>query len=74
MLKMENSNVNFNGSSSIDEVVIAFMNASYNGEGSSVYFNLTVNEIEAYMANADAVNADFIQFKANVFETLNTMF
>ena len=73
MLRMENSNVNFNGTSSIDEVVIASMNANYVGDGVNVYFSLNVNDIAAYMANADAVDADFAEFKTNVFDTISTM-
>ena len=73
MLRMVNSNVNFNGSSSIDEIVIASMNANYAGDGVNVYFNLNINDIAAYMVNADAVDADFAEFKANVFDTIGTM-
>lgn len=73
MLRMENSNVNFNGSSSVNEVVIASMNANYTGDGANVYFNLNINDIAAYMVNADVVDADFAEFKTNVFDTIGTM-
>lgn len=73
MLRMDNSNVNFNGVSTIEDVIVANMSASYNGEGSGVYFSFVVNDIAGYVANTEAVDADFIQFKANVFETLSTM-
>lgn len=73
MLRMENSNVNFNGASSVEDEVLATMNASYGGDGSNVYFSFNVNNIAGYMANVEAVDADFVQFKKNVFETLSTM-
>lgn len=73
MLRMENSNVNFNGSSFVEDVAIASMSASYSGDGSNVYFSFGVNDITAYLANAEAVDADFIAFKESVFETLSTM-
>ena len=73
MLKMDNSNVNFNGSSSIDEVVIANMNANYMGDSTNIYFSFNINDIAAYMANAEVVDADFAEFKAAVLDTISTM-
>ena len=73
MLRMDNSNVNFNGSSSIDEVVIANMNANYIGDSTNIYFSFNINDIAAYMANAEAVDADFAEFKAAVLDTISTM-
>lgn len=73
MLRMENSNVNFNGTSTIEEVVVASMNASYSGDGVNVYFSFNVNNIDTYLANQEAVDADFVEFKTNVFATLETM-
>lgn len=73
MLRMENSNVNFNGASTIEETVIASMSANYSGDGVNVYFSFSVNDIDAYLANQEAVDADFAAFKTNVFATLETM-
>lgn len=73
MLRMENSNVNFNGSSSVEDVIVASMSANYAGDGVNVYFSFSVNNINAYLANTEVVDADFIAFKNSVFETLNTM-
>lgn len=73
MLRMENSNVNFNGASTIEEAVVASMSASYSGDGTNVYFSFSVNDIDAYLANQEAVDADFVEFKTNVFATLETM-
>lgn len=73
MLRMENSNVNFNGTSTIEEVVVASMSASYSGDGVNVYFSFNVNNIDTYLANQEAVDADFVEFKTNVFATLETM-
>ena len=73
MLRMDNSNVNFNGSSSVEEEVIATMNANYVGDGANVYFSFNVNNITAYMANAEVVDADFAAFKVAVFDTISTM-
>lgn len=73
MLRMENSNVNFNGSSSIEDAIIASMSANYAGDGVNVYFSFSINDINAYLANQEAVDADFVEFKTNVFATLETM-
>jgi hypothetical protein len=73
MLRMENSNVNFNGSSSVEENVIASMSANYSGDGSNVYFSFGINNINDYLANAEVVDADFIAFKESVLETIGTM-
>lgn len=73
MLRMENSNVNFNGASTVEEVVVASMNASYSGDGVNVYFSFNVNDINTYLANQEAVDADFAEFKTNVLSTLETM-
>ena len=73
MLRMDNSNFNFNGTSVIEDVMIASMNANYNGDGVNVYFNLNINDITAYLANVEAVDADFNAFKTQVFEALSTV-
>ena len=73
MLRMENSNVNFNGASTVEEVVVASMNASYSGDGVNVYFSFNVNDINTYLANPEAVDADFAEFKTNVLSTLETL-
>lgn len=73
MLRMENSNVNFNGASTVEEVVVASMNASYSGDGVNVYFSFNVNDINTYLANQATVDADFAEFKTNVLSTLETM-
>lgn len=73
MLRMDNSNFNFNGTSVIEDAMIASMNANYNGDGVNVYFNLNINDITAYLANMEAVDADFNAFKTQVFEALDTV-
>lgn len=73
MLIVENLNANFNGISKINEEIIATMNASYSGDNTTAYFNFVVNNITLYLENKEAVDTDFIQFKNEVFETLQTM-
>lgn len=73
MLRMDNSNVNFNGASIVEEQMVASMNASYSGDGMNVYFSFNVNNIEKYLENKAAVDADFVEFKEAVFATLTTI-
>ena len=73
MLIVENLNANFNGVSKIEEEIVATMNASYSGDNTTAYFNFVVNNIALYLENKEVVDADFIQFKDEVFETLQTM-
>lgn len=71
MLRMENSNVNFNGTSMIEDVVVASMNA--NASGASVYINFNIDNIALYNENKTAVEADFNEFKERIFETVNAL-
>jgi len=67
MLKINSKSMDFSGSSSVDNVVIATMHASYNGSV-EMYANLTVRDVVAYVANKAIVDADFAAFCAEVAE------
>ncbi len=69
MLRMDNMNVNFNGASVVEDVVVANMSASYSG--AEVYFNMTIVDLEAYNSNKEVVEVDFDSFKDKALEGIN---
>lgn len=71
MLRMDNTNVNFNGASVIDDVVVANLSASYSG--AEVYFNMTVIDLAAYNASKEVVELDFDSFKDKALESINSI-
>jgi hypothetical protein len=73
MLRMDNTNVSFNGVSAVDDIVLASMNANYSGDKTNVYFSFNVNNIEGYIAHKADVDADFEGFKTQVLATLDTL-
>lgn len=71
MLRMDNTNVNFNGASVIDDVVVANLSASYSG--AEVYFNMTVIDLAAYNESKEVVELDFDNFKDKALESINSI-
>ena len=69
MLRMDNLNVNFNGASVVDDVVVANMSASYSG--AEVYFNMTIINLDGYNGNKEVVELDFDNFKDKALEGIN---
>lgn len=69
MLRMDNMNVNFNGVSMVDDVVVANMSASYSGV--EVYFNMTIINLNMYNSNKEVVELDFDNFKDKALEGIN---
>ena len=69
MLRMDNMNVNFNGASVVDDVVVANMSASYSG--AEVYFNMTIVDLDGYNGNKEVVELDFDNFKDKALEGIN---
>lgn len=73
MLNMSNQSINMDAQSIVDEVIIANMNASANGTediNNGVYFNMSVMDTEKFLANKDAVLADFNAFCEKVAELI----
>lgn len=65
MLNMSNQSLNMDAQSIVDEVIVANMSASANGTedvNNGVYFNMSVIDTERFLANKDAVLADFNAF------------
>lgn len=61
-------NISLNGTSSIDGVQVAYMNASINTEGSSgININKNILDYELYGANKAAVRADIAEFEQEVY-------
>lgn len=69
MLKMDSTNMSFNGQSVIDEQSVAYMNASFDGKG--LYFGLTVMDIPLYETYAVSVSNDFSAFCEEVCEAIS---
>ncbi len=71
MLRMDNANVNFNGASVVEDVVVANLSASYAGR--EVYYNMTIVDLAAYNDNKEIVEADFDSFKDKALESINSI-
>ena len=69
MLRVDNKNTSFNGASVIDDTQIASMSASYS-TNSNVYFNFSIERLDLYEENSEAVDTDFIAFKDMVLENI----
>lgn len=69
MLRMDNRNMNFMGSSVVDEVVVASFSAGYNGN-KDLYINVSVADYTLFAANQLTVEADMNAFHSEVLETL----
>lgn len=69
MLKINSKSMDFNGASVVDEVVVASMHASYAG-GRDMYLNMSVADIDAYLANKEIVDVDFAAFCNEIVEVL----
>ncbi len=68
MLRMDGKNVNFNGVSIVNDAQVATMNAS--SSNNSVYFNFSIENVDTYKANIDAVNTDMEDFRDAVIEAI----
>ena len=69
MLRVDNKNTSFNGASVIDDTQVASMSASYS-TNSNVYFNFSIERLDLYEKNSEAVDADFTAFKDMVLENI----
>ena len=69
MLKINSKSMDFNGASVMDEVVIASMHASYSG-GRDMYVNMSISDVDAYLAHKEIVDADFAAFCEEIVEVL----
>ena len=70
MLRMDSTNMNFNGTSVVGEYAVANMSASFNG-GQEIYFSLSVLTYDMYKNNKDIVEADFSTFCDEVVEAIS---
>lgn len=68
MLKMDSTNMAFNGQSVIDEKNIAYMNASFDGK--NLYFGLNVMDVPLFETYVVSVNEDFANFCEEVCSTI----
>lgn len=65
MLNVFNQNMAMDGQSVIEEEVVANMNMNVNGTGENMtgaYFNMSVTDMNKFMANKSVVMADFNDF------------
>lgn len=65
MLTMSNKNITIDGQSFIGDKMIANFNANINGAnemGSGMYINISVSDIDGFVANKTAVMTDFSTF------------
>jgi hypothetical protein len=69
MLRMDNRNMNFMGSSVVEDVVVATFSAGYNG-GKELYINMSVMDHALFAKNQVIVEADLNDFNTEVLETV----
>lgn len=71
MLQMNDTNINFNGSSVVNDTTIATFSAGYSG--ADVYFSFNIADKAAHAANEEAFEADLIAFKDRVMGIIDSM-
>ena len=57
----------FNAESVIDDKVVVRMRATINEDG-SISYGKTVKDVDAYVANSEACDADYANFEAEVLK------
>lgn len=67
MLRIDSRNITFSGTSMINDVPVATMNASFNGN-IEVYTSMNIMDVAIYHANKAAVDADFAAFCSEMAE------
>lgn len=71
MLQMNDTNMNFNGSSVVNDTTIATFSASYSGH--DVYFSFNIADKAAHTANEQDFETDLIAFKDQVMSIVDNM-
>ncbi len=71
MLQMNDTNMNFNGSSVVNDTTIATFSASYSGH--DVYFSFNIADKAAHAANEQDFETDLIAFKDQVMSIVDNM-
>lgn len=71
MLHLENKNLNLNGSSVVDDMYIASMNANYT-EPNFVY-NINITNIGFYIEHKQEVDSDINSFITTALETASAI-
>lgn len=75
MLQLNSHSVNFSAESvvELDSTSISAANMSVSYSGDNVYISYNILNLDAYLANKDAVDSDFIAFKDKAIETIKVM-
>lgn len=71
MLRMNESNINFNGASVVNDTTIATFSAGYSG--GDVYFSFNIPDKAVHQANEQAFEADLIEFKDQVMAIVDSL-
>lgn len=75
MLQLNSHSVNFSAESVVEfdstPTSAASMSVSYSGD--NIYISYNILNFDAYLANKDAVDSDFIIFKDKAIETIKVM-
>lgn len=71
MLRMNDSNISFNGVSEVNDTVIATFSAGYSGN--DVYFSFNIADKAAHAANEETFENDLIAFKDHVMGVIASM-
>ena len=70
MLANKNKSINYNAVSKIDDIVVLYMNGSYNSESGDLNFNQSIRNKALYLSNKDIVDADFENWKNEIVEEI----
>ena len=70
MLKINSKSMDFNGVSTVEDVVVASLHASYSG--ADMYMSMNVSNVAAYAEHKEIVSADMAAFCAEVVNTILT--
>lgn len=62
MLRIDSKNMNFNGTSIIDETAIASFNASVNETDNNSYVNISIQNLSSVRTNINTFEADLNAF------------
>lgn len=75
MLQLNSHSVNFSAESivELDDVSTSAANMSVSYSGDNIYISYNILNLDAYLANKDAVDNDFIVFKDKAIETIKVM-
>lgn len=69
-LSNKNKSINYSALSKIDDIVVLYMNGSYNSESGDLNFNQSIRNKALYLANKEIVDEDFETWKNEIVKEI----